>query len=66
MKAGDRVRVIATGEEGQLITTRQYNAMSNGNLTPRRWAWTKWVRFDRHSNDRPIVVGHTQGELEVL
>lgn len=66
MKKGDRVRVKETGETGTLISTAQYNAMSNGILRPRQWRGTRWVRFDKYSDNRPIVVGHMPSELEVI
>ena len=66
-KAGDRVRVKATGELGKLITTEAYNVMIGGRLTPSRWTGTRWVRFDkRNPTKRPLVVGHCPSELEVI
>ena len=65
-RAGDRVIVKATGETGTLITTAQYNRRNNGRLTPSRWTTTRWVLFDSASPDRPMVVGHTPSEVEVI
>jgi hypothetical protein len=70
-KAGDRVRVKATGELGTLISTEEYNrstrpAPMGRELTLRYWSHTRWVRFDFYSPKRPLVVGHTPSELEVI
>jgi hypothetical protein len=65
-KAGDRIRVKATGETGTLISTREYNATGRVNLSLHYARYTKWVRFDKASSDRPIIVGHCASELEVI